>query len=204
MNNPKHKLPTFQDEDLLGLKQEANTLMVTLDEENEFREEDLNNQQLQTQSFNDGQDEEEAASSLTAEPRIIIDRKHVRKTVRIHSCKVCRKSYTAAHSLKCHMRVHTGERPYSCKECCKSFSQSSHLTTHMITHTGAKMFSCRLCGKRFSQSHHLGSHMRTHSGEKPFSCSECDKSFTQSSNLTRHMKTHSRGGALFHVIHGHQ
>uniref|UniRef100_A0A3P9IFG0 C2H2-type domain-containing protein n=1 Tax=Oryzias latipes TaxID=8090 RepID=A0A3P9IFG0_ORYLA len=127
-----------QDEDLLGLKQEANTLMVTLDEENEFREEDLNNQ------------------------------KHVRKTVRIHSCKVCRKSYTAAHSLKCHMRVHTGERPYSCKECCKSFSRSSHLTSHWVIHTGSR----------------------------PFSCSECDKSFTQSSNLTRHMKTHSRGGAL--------
>ncbi|XP_011489317.1 uncharacterized protein LOC101160452 isoform X2 [Oryzias latipes] len=67
-----------QDEDPLGLKQEADILMVTLLEENEFsREEDLNNQQLQTQSFNDGQDEEEAASSSTAEPRIINDRNHV-------------------------------------------------------------------------------------------------------------------------------
>ncbi|XP_036066799.1 zinc finger protein 519-like [Oryzias melastigma] len=203
MKEQKEEVWISQNEDQLRLKQEDDILMVTLCEENELREEDLNSQQLQTQSFNDGQDEDQREASTTDGETELQGSRNVKcyvqneesshrtQTKKRYFCKECEKSYTTARSLNHHMKIHTGKKSHPCTECDKSFSQSSDLTRHMRTHTGAKPFTCSVCGKGFSQGVNLTNHVRIHAGERPFSCKECSRSFNHSSHLTRHMIIHT-------------
>ena len=45
-------------------------------------------------------------------------------------CEVCGKEFTQSCDLKCHIRVHTGERPYQCEICGKGFTQKTNLIAH--------------------------------------------------------------------------
>ncbi|MEQ2241822.1 hypothetical protein ILYODFUR_029278 [Ilyodon furcidens] len=51
--------------------------------------------------------------------------------------------------------------------------------------------SCELCGKCFSQPRYLSAHMGTHTAEKPFLCLTCGKGFRRQPDLTLHMRTHT-------------
>ena len=113
-----------------------------------------------------------------------------------HRCKVCNKMFTQADSLKCHMCIHTGERPFSCNVCNKKFNRSDHLKYHMQIHNDERPFSCKVCNKKFPDLSHLKCHMRIHASERPFSCNVCNKKFTQSCQLRRHILIHT-GERLF-------
>jgi uncharacterized Zn-finger protein len=65
------------------------------------------------------------------------------------TCKMCNKPCVNSHTLKLHLRSHTGEKPYNCEVCGKCFSQSSNLTKHRRIHTGESHYRCSFCGQGF-------------------------------------------------------
>eukprot|EP00300_Choanocystis_sp_HF-7_P009026 c16227_g1_i3.p1 GENE.c16227_g1_i3~~c16227_g1_i3.p1 ORF type:complete len:293 (-),score=28.98 c16227_g1_i3:64-942(-) len=83
----------------------------------------------------------------------------------------CNKAYTAASSLKSHIRTHTGERPYVCDvgSCCKTFPDSGSLRKHSKTHQSERPHTCEEqgCGKTFKRLSNLTQHARTHSRNRP-------------------------------------
>ncbi|XP_072528722.1 uncharacterized protein [Salminus brasiliensis] len=116
-------------------------------------------------------------------------RNHQRPRMQI-PCTLCHKTFAGPEMLRCHMRIHTGERPFSCKVCGKAFSQIGNMKRHERVHTGERPFTCKECGKTYKHSSHLKTHMLNHTGERPWQCSQCGKSFKFSAPLKKHEQTH--------------
>jgi len=133
--------------------------------------------QVQTQQITDYQ-----------RSRAVTEKQGPRK---LPQCPLCAKVFTKNHSLKLHIRMHSGERPFSCPVCGNQFTKKGGLTMHMMSHTGEKPVKCHLCEKNFINGSKLTVHMRTHTGEKPYSCDTCGKAFSQKTSLKRHILIHT-------------
>jgi uncharacterized Zn-finger protein len=57
-------------------------------------------------------------------------RKRVHLGGEIHTCYICRKSFTSARSLKEHENFHTGQKSHVCELCGKGFYGSGRLVRH--------------------------------------------------------------------------
>nr|XP_033497818.1 zinc finger protein 770-like [Epinephelus lanceolatus] len=65
------------------------------------------------------------------------------KEKKLHTCRICFKSFPAPTKLSRHMVTHSGVRPYKCSLCSKTFTQHSHLKTHEHKcRQSSKMFDC--------------------------------------------------------------
>merc|ERR1711953_1481138 len=65
------------------------------------------------------------------------------------------------------------------------------LRDHLKKHSGEKPNKCNQCDYASSQAGNLRAHLKTHSGDKPNKCSQCDFASSYASALRIHMKTHS-------------
>ncbi|XP_037089646.1 zinc finger protein 501-like [Pollicipes pollicipes] len=115
-------------------------------------------------------------------------------------CPTCKKTFTTAHFLKKHSKLHTGETPYVCDVCGRGFALQQSHHKHQQYHTGQRPYACPQCGRAFRESATLQNHMRIHSGEKPWTCETCGKSFRQRITYVVHRRIHT--GALPYTCTG--
>ncbi|XP_018010399.1 zinc finger and SCAN domain-containing protein 32 isoform X2 [Hyalella azteca] len=101
-------------------------------------------------------------------------------------CPYCSYATTYLHSLRRHIRSHTGEKPYHCNQCDKSFNKSDSLVVHRRVHTGEKPYSCDRCHYRCRQKSNLVTHQLKHLGLK-YACTVCDYRSYQKGHVKVHM-----------------
>ena len=121
-------------------------------------------------------------------------KRHIGKTN--YQCKVCKKYYTDASSLKEHEGNHDESlRPHKCTKCSKRFATEYKLTEHLLMHQG-KTFICSFsqCGRLFTykkgkQDHEPKcDHNPKKPKDKPFPCKKCSRGYWDHRSLLRHEK----------------
>ena len=126
--------------------------------------------------------------------------------IKYFSCCTCSRKFNTNYSLKCHMRIHSGETPYHCPmaDCSRKFRRGGDLAKHIRTHTGERPFECEVCGQCFTTSNILRVHTRKHTGERPFACTytDCDKRFSSKTNLQNHLRMHTGEKPYVCVVEG--
>ncbi|EDV92434.1 zinc finger protein with KRAB and SCAN domains 7 [Drosophila grimshawi] len=120
-------------------------------------------------------------------------------------CPNCGNCYSAAGSLKLHMRACLRQRnevsaeDRKCKVCTKVFNSVAYLKEHMMRHTGEQPYRCIRCYRKFVDESKYDRHMDSHKHQdkleaeaealaaqhggkkvivKEFTCSFCTVSFT--------------------------
>uniref|UniRef100_A0A3Q4GPC7 C2H2-type domain-containing protein n=1 Tax=Neolamprologus brichardi TaxID=32507 RepID=A0A3Q4GPC7_NEOBR len=195
----QEELCSNQKGEQLGLKQDADTFMVTpAYQESAYSKPEPNSEQLLSHSSPEAEtrdnEESQHVDSGTTRNTELNKRRHSQRVDNLTSvqCEVCGKTLQDKYNMITHLRVHTDEKPYSCSTCGKRFADLSTFKKHKRIHKGEKPYSCDTCGKTFATSLEVKRHTRIHTGEKQYPCSTSGKRFVERNKLKKHMRIHTR------------
>ena len=77
-----------------------------------------------------------------------------------YKCSLCDKSFSRSGSLQGHKCcAHSNRRPYHCPYYGKTFKSNVGLKCHVDIHTGEKPYSCRHCSEHFIRFDQLSRHL---------------------------------------------
>ena len=115
--------------------------------------------------------------------------RHTGRRSSVWPCFICSESYSTKRELTQHMSVEHGtKQEIRCPVCRKLFSNAANMKCHLVSHTGQYRFNCHLCGKQFATKENYTGHMNVHAGAKPFQCDKCLKCFAYKNHLSAHRK----------------
>ena len=110
------------------------------------------------------------------------------RSIKLHSCMTCGKSFTRASYLKTHILIHSGvpeEKQYKCSLCDYSYVRLQSLKEHGIQHGQTSPHNCTQCDYRASRASSLSRHAKIHGEETPYECNQ------QTSPQRRHTINHN-------------
>ncbi|XP_052873332.1 zinc finger protein 84-like [Anopheles cruzii] len=108
----------------------------------------------------------------------------------VQHCEPCSVLFLDRKKYQVHQKSHDLGHTFFCG----TFTAAHHLKRHMVVHTGERSYKCGFCGKQFAQGSVLVKHTRTHIGENVFPCVHCDASFPLLRDLRNHYKEHPQSG----------
>ncbi|KAJ8289788.1 hypothetical protein GJAV_G00005350 [Gymnothorax javanicus] len=114
------------------------------------------------------------------------------------SCQFCGKNFLELHSLKRHMRLHSGDRRYQCQQCGKGFFRRSHLDAHKNVHK--RRIQCTVCKKILPTISELIKHRDNHIKRGMLQCPDCPMQFKYPAFLLRHLASHKRAEQKPHQL----
>ncbi|XP_039446955.1 zinc finger protein 62 homolog [Culex pipiens pallens] len=114
-----------------------------------------------------------------------------------HTCKHCKKQFTAWGALIYHRKYIHGEsiektQFVQCPSCRLKFATDEEMAEHLclkgVIRPRERPFKCNLCDKSYFAKPHLEGHYSVHSEYHNFKCDQCSKGFFAESELVSHKK----------------
>ncbi|XP_016936699.1 zinc finger protein 771 [Drosophila suzukii] len=193
-----HIVPNMHDDDVEDAEE---------DEELEEGEELDHDDEIVTVEHEEGEvdEDDDEVGSIVFEGTIDQAEQDPHSRNKTFYCPNCGNCYSAAGSLKLHMRACLRQRnevsaeDRKCKVCSKVFNSVAYLKEHMMRHTGEQPYRCTRCYRKFVDEGKYTAHMESHKHQdkleaeavalaaqhggkkvvvKEFECAFCSQNFT--------------------------
>ena len=120
------------------------------------------------------------------------------------NCELCRQSFKSTHSLRRHMKTHTGDTGWSCDRCGKVLASRAMSELHQKGCGQEKGHWCQVCKKGYTTKQALVAHLKVKHGPAPtveqLTCPTCSKVFKLVKTMREHMASHK--GPFFCRVEG--